>query len=69
MRKSWVVAIAMLNGDPGQGASDMLLKLNKGAGRLHVHSSNYPLILLQGTMKHWAEGENEAEAKPLGPGS
>jgi quercetin dioxygenase-like cupin family protein len=47
----------------------MLLKLKKYGGSLHFHSSDYHLVLLQGTMRHWAEGEQEAEAKPLGPGS
>jgi quercetin dioxygenase-like cupin family protein len=61
--------IAVLWGDPAKGPSAMLLKLKKGGGRLHFHTSDYHLTLLQGTMKHWAEGESEADAKPLGPGS
>lgn len=61
--------LAVLWGDPEKGPSAMLLKLKKGASRLHIHTSDYHLTLLQGTMKHWAEGEQEAEAKPLGPGS
>jgi quercetin dioxygenase-like cupin family protein len=47
----------------------MLVKFNKGVGRPHYHSSDYHLSLLQGTMKHWAEGEREEDAQPLGPGS
>jgi hypothetical protein len=35
----------------------MLLKLKKYGGSLHFHSSDYHLVLLQGTMRHWAEGE------------
>lgn len=62
-------AIAVLRGDPDQGPSDMLLKLKKGSGRLHLHTSDYHLVVLQGMMKHWVEGEKEAEAPPLGPGS
>jgi quercetin dioxygenase-like cupin family protein len=61
--------IAVLWGDPANGPSAMLLKLKKLGGRLHIHTSDYHLTLLQGTMKHWAEGEQEADAKPLGPGS
>ncbi len=61
--------LAVLWGDPAKGPSAMLLRLKKGEGRLHVHSSDYHLTLLQGTMKHWSEGEQEADAKPLGPGS
>ena len=61
--------IAVLWGDPNTGPSTMLLKMRKGPGRLHYHTSDYHLSLLQGTMKHWAKGANEADAKPLGPGS
>jgi quercetin dioxygenase-like cupin family protein len=61
--------LAVLWGDPAKGPSAMLLKLKKGAGPLHIHTSDYHLTLLQGTMKHWAEGAQEADAKPLGPGS
>ncbi|MGH9753150.1 MAG: cupin domain-containing protein [Blastocatellia bacterium] len=61
--------LAVLWGDPTKGPSAMLLKLKKLEGRLHLHSSDYHLVLLEGTMKHWAEGEQEADAKPLGPGS
>lgn len=61
--------LAVLWGDPAQGPSAMLLKMKNGQGRLHFHTSDYHLVLLEGTMKHWAEGEQEAAAKPLGPGS
>lgn len=61
--------IAVLSGDPDKGASAMLLKLKKGQGRLHTHTSDYHLVVLQGTTKHWAGGEEEADAKSLGPGS
>lgn len=61
--------IAVLRGDPATGPSDVLLELKKGGGTLHLHSSDYHLVLLQGTARHWAEGASEADAKPLGPGS
>jgi quercetin dioxygenase-like cupin family protein len=61
--------MAVLWGDPGKGPSALLLKFKKGQGRLHFHSADYHLVLLQGTMKHWAEGEQEADAKLLRPGS
>jgi len=60
---------AVLWGDPTKGPSDMLLRLKKGGGQLHVHTSDYHLVLLQGTMKHRAEGTEEADAEPLEPGS
>ena len=31
--------------------------------------ADYHLVLVRGTMKHWAAGETEDKAKPLGPGS
>jgi quercetin dioxygenase-like cupin family protein len=61
--------IAVLWGDPAKGQSAMLLKFKKGGSPLHIHTSDYHLTLLQGTMKHWGKGEQEADAKPLGPGS
>jgi quercetin dioxygenase-like cupin family protein len=61
--------LAVLWGDPTKGPSAMLLKLKKGGGRLHLHTSDYHLVLLEGTMKHWTEGMQESEAKPLGAGS
>jgi quercetin dioxygenase-like cupin family protein len=60
---------AVLMGDPETGPSTMLLELKKGTGRLHVHSSDYHLVVVRGTMKHWTEREPEARVKPLGPGS
>lgn len=59
--------LAVLWGDPSKGPSAMLLVLKNGAGTLHAHSADYHLVLLQGTMKHWAA--EESTARPLGPGS
>ena len=61
--------IAALRGDPDQGPSTMLMKMRRGAGRLHDHTADYELIVIEGTMKHWRGGESEATAKPLGVGS
>lgn len=61
--------IAVLRGDPATGPSAMLMKFGKGDGRLHVHSSDYDLIVVKGDMKHWGPGETVASAKVLGPGS
>jgi len=60
---------SVLWGDSTKGPSAMLVKFKKGASSLHYHSSDYHLSLLQGTMKHWAEGQREENAKPLEPGS
>ena len=56
--------IAALRGDPDQGPSTMLMKMRRGAGRLHEHTADYELIVIEGTMKHWRAGENQATAKP-----
>jgi quercetin dioxygenase-like cupin family protein len=61
--------MAVLWGDPAKGPSAMLLKFKKGSNPFHIHTSDYHLVVVQGTMKHWEEGEQEATAKPLGPGS
>ena len=61
--------MAVLWGDPQTGPSSMLLKFGRSSGRLHVHSSDYHLVTLEGTMKHWTRGQSEADAKPLAPGS
>ncbi|MCI0443708.1 cupin domain-containing protein [bacterium] len=61
--------MAVLWGDPAKGPSAMLLKFKKGSNSLHIHTSDYHLVLVQGSMKHWEEGEQEADAKELGPGS
>jgi quercetin dioxygenase-like cupin family protein len=61
--------MAVLRGDPAKGPSTMLLKFKRATGVLHVHTSDYELVILQGTMKHWGERDSEAAVKPLGPGS
>jgi hypothetical protein len=62
-------ALAVLWGDPRSGPSDVLLKMKKTDGALHFHTSDYHLALLQGQMKHWAEGTLPRDAAPMGPGS
>lgn len=61
--------IAVLWGDPAKGPSAILLKIGKGEGPMHYHSSDYHLSLLRGEMKHWAAGEREPDAEVLKPGS
>jgi len=60
--------IAVAEGDPASGPSSMYLQFKKGVNPTHVHSSDYRLVVLQGTMKHWSKGQAEVTAKPLGPG-
>jgi hypothetical protein len=61
--------IAVLWGDPSTGPSTMLMRLRRGSIPMHTHSSDYHLIVLDGTMKHWGSDDTEAAAPPLGPGS
>ena len=60
---------AILWGDPNTGPSAVLFQMGRGATPLHIHSSTYHLVVIQGTMKHWVRGESEDETPPLGPGS
>jgi quercetin dioxygenase-like cupin family protein len=60
---------AALWGDSKTGHSAVLFKMGRGATPLHFHTSTYHLVVVQGTMKHWVQGENEKDAAPLGPGS
>ncbi|MGQ0659747.1 DUF4437 domain-containing protein [Sphingosinicella sp.] len=61
-------AIAVLRGDPAAGPSDMLLRIGRGEGRLHVHSADYRLVVPSGTMRHRA-ADQAGETADLGPGS
>jgi hypothetical protein len=60
--------LAVLSGDPATGPSSMLMKFAKGPGRLHIHSSDYHLVVIEGMMKHWDKQHPESEVKPIGPG-
>jgi hypothetical protein len=59
---------AVLRGDPATGPSSMLMKFGKGDGRMHVHSSDYDLVVIKGDMKHWSPGQTKAMVKLVGPG-
>lgn len=59
--------IALLNGDPDTGPSDMLLLMRRGEGPLHVHSADYRMIMLRGTLRRWGAAGRE-DATELGPG-
>lgn len=61
--------IAVLKGDPATGPSTMLMRFKKGGSPPHVHSSDYQLVVIEGTMKHLSAKQKEADGKPLGPGS
>jgi quercetin dioxygenase-like cupin family protein len=61
--------MAVLWGDPNTGPSAMLLRIDNGAGAMHVHSADYQCVILEGTMQHWEQGQSQTQAKLLRPGS
>jgi len=61
--------IAVLKGDPETGPSTMLMRFKKGGSPPHIHSSDYQLVVIKGTMKHLSAKQKDADGKPLGPGS
>jgi hypothetical protein len=61
--------VAVLRGDPTKGPSSMLMRVRKYTGALHYHTSGYDVVILEGQVKHWGEGQREAEVPPLGPSS
>ena len=62
-------AINVLKGDPATGPSTMFMRMPRGSGVLHEHTAAYDLVVLEGSMKHWAAGQDEADVAPMGPGS
>lgn len=61
--------MAVLWGDPNTGPSAVLLEMKKGSVPLHIHTADYHLVIIEGKMKHWAQGQTESAAPSLGPGS
>ncbi len=62
--------VAVLRGDPESGPSTMLMKMpsNRGRNVMHVHSSDYQLVVISGRMKHWSKAQSEEKAEAMGPG-
>jgi quercetin dioxygenase-like cupin family protein len=55
--------ISVMWGDHRTGPSAALFRFPRGyGGRFHSHSAAYHLSLLQGRMRHWDEGQREADA-------
>lgn len=61
--------LAVVWGDPASGPSSMLLRMRRGEIPLHHHTSDYHLVLLRGTMRHWSQGQKANETPELAPGS
>ena len=64
-----VAQVAVLWGDRDKGPSAALLRVRQYLGALHYHTYAYDLVVLEGRMKHWESGQQEADVPTLGPGS
>jgi quercetin dioxygenase-like cupin family protein len=61
--------VAVLRGDPQTGPSAMFIRFKKGVIPMHVHVSDYQLIVVHGQLKRWNEQQTEDDVKAIGPGS
>jgi quercetin dioxygenase-like cupin family protein len=62
--------ISLLWGDHRTGPSAALFRFPRGyGGRFHSHSAAYHLSLLEGSMKHWDQGQREVGAPPQTAGA
>ena len=64
--------IVVLDGDPDSGPSLTLFRYGPnytGSGRLHLHTHDYRLWLIEGALKHWDADGSEETAPILRPGS
>jgi len=61
--------IAPVRGNPEKEASSIIMKLGRGAFPMHSHSSDYELVVIKGTMKHWGVNQTQAQAVAMKPGS
>ncbi len=61
--------IAVLRGDPATGPSSMLMSFGPGASPMHTHAADYDAVVLEGTVQHWREGQEQSQAPALKPGS
>jgi quercetin dioxygenase-like cupin family protein len=59
-----------LNGDYKKGNYLALMQLPAGfTSPMHTHSGAYEAIQIEGTSRHWLEGEDGTKAKKMTPGS
>lgn len=64
--------IVVLEGDPDRGPSLTLFRYGPnytGSGRLHTHTHDYRLWLIEGALKHWDADGSEEAAPILRPGA
>lgn len=61
--------IAPVRGNPEKEGSSIVMKMGRGAFPLHTHTSDYQLMVIKGTMKHWGTNQTQAQAVKMPPGS
>ena len=64
--------IVVLEGDPARGPSLTMFRFTPdyvGSRRLHFHTHDYRLWLIEGALKHWGREGSEETASVLRPGS
>lgn len=61
--------IAPVRGTPEKEGSSIIMKMGRGAFPLHTHTSDYELVVIKGTMKHWGANQTQAQAVKMPPGS
>ena len=68
IREGSVVDVAVLFGDPADGANVRLIRFPAGfTAPVHAHTGDYHGVVLTGTWKHWFE--ETGEERELPPGS
>ena len=61
--------IAPVRGNPEKEGSSIIMKMGRGAFPMHTHTSDYELVVIKGTMKHWGANQTQAQAAEMKPGS
>ena len=62
--------IGSLNGDYKKGAYTGLFTMPAGfTSPVHTHTASYEAVQIEGTSRHWVDGEDGTKAKKMTPGS
>lgn len=61
--------ISAVRGNPEKEGSSIIMKMGRGAFPMHTHTSDYELVVIKGTMKHWGANQTQAQAAEMKPGS
>ena len=61
--------ISAVRGNPEKEGSSIIMKMGRGAFPMHTHTSDYELVVIKGTLKHWGANQTQAQAAEMKPGS